>query len=86
MERFRDHAAVPCETSAGDGPLDILEQRIVPQRRTAVALTGGSGAGKVQMQDFHFVMRANKASTKLMLACASGEHIPDGLLTCRKAG
>ena len=46
----------------------------------------GGGAGKVQMQDFHFTMKVNKASPKLFLACASGEHIPDALLTCRKAG
>src|SRR5205807_3752704 len=47
---------------------------------------GGGGAGKVDMQDFHFVMGANKASPKLMLACASGEHIKKAVLTCRKAG
>lgn len=47
---------------------------------------GGSGAGKVSMQDFHFVMKANKASPKLMLACANGEHIKKAILTCRKAG
>jgi type VI secretion system secreted protein Hcp len=47
---------------------------------------GGGGAGKVDMQDFHFVMHANKASPKLMLACASGEHIKKAVLTCRKAG
>jgi type VI secretion system secreted protein Hcp len=46
----------------------------------------GGGAGKVAMQDFHFVMKINKASPKLFLACASGEHIPDAVLTCRKAG
>ena len=46
----------------------------------------GGGAGKVQMQDFHFVMKVNKASPKLFLACANGEHIPDAVLTCRKAG
>ena len=46
----------------------------------------GGGAGKVSMQDFHFVMRINKASPKLFLACANGEHIPDAMLTCRKAG
>ena len=40
----------------------------------------------MQMQDFHFVMRVNKASPKLFLACASGEHIPKAILTCRKAG
>ena len=47
---------------------------------------GGGGAGKVQMQDFHFVMKANKASPKLFLACAEGEHIKKGVLVCRKAG
>jgi type VI secretion system secreted protein Hcp len=46
----------------------------------------GGGAGKVAMQDFHFAMKINKASPKLFLACASGEHIPDAVLTCRKAG
>ncbi len=47
---------------------------------------GGGGAGKVSMQDFHFVMKVNKASAKLMLACANGAHIKDAKLTCRKAG
>lgn len=47
---------------------------------------GGGGAGKVSMQDFHFVMKVNKASPKLLLACASGQHIKTGVLTCRKAG
>jgi type VI secretion system secreted protein Hcp len=50
------------------------------------AAAGGGGAGKVQMQDFHFVMRVNKASPKLFLACANGEHIKSAVLTCRKAG
>lgn len=47
---------------------------------------GGHGAGKVSMQDFHFTMKANKASPKLMLACATGQHIKKGVLTVRKAG
>lgn len=47
---------------------------------------GGMGAGKVSMQDFHFVMKVNKASPKLFLACASGEHLKSAILTCRKAG
>jgi type VI secretion system secreted protein Hcp len=47
---------------------------------------GGHGGGKVQMQDFHFVMKHNKASPKLMLACATGEHLKKSVLTCRKAG
>jgi type VI secretion system secreted protein Hcp len=47
---------------------------------------GGGGAGKVAMQDFHFVTKYSKSSPKLFLACASGEHIPKAVLTCRKAG
>jgi type VI secretion system secreted protein Hcp len=47
---------------------------------------GGGGAGKVSMQDFHFVMKISKATPKLMLACASGEHIKKATLVCRKAG
>src|SRR5262245_21082217 len=48
--------------------------------------SGGGGAGKVSVQDFHFVMKINKASPKLMLACATGQHIKEATLTCRKAG
>ena len=47
---------------------------------------GGGGAGKVVMNDFTFSMTTNKASPVLMLACASGKHIPKAVLTCRKAG
>jgi type VI secretion system secreted protein Hcp len=50
------------------------------------AQSAGGGAGKVVMQDFHFVMMSNTASPKLFQACASGEHIPSATLTCRKAG
>lgn len=47
---------------------------------------GGGGAGKVSMQDFSFSMPSNKASPELFFACATGKHIPDALLSCRKAG
>lgn len=50
------------------------------------AFGGGGGSGKVSMQDFHFVMNANLASPKLLLACANGEHIKAASLVCRKAG
>ena len=50
------------------------------------AMGGGGGAGKVQMQDFHFVKKVDKAGPKLLLACATGEHIPKSVLVCRKAG
>ncbi len=37
--------------------------------------TVGGGSGKVSLQDFHFVMKVDKASPKLMLACATGQRI-----------
>jgi type VI secretion system secreted protein Hcp len=51
-----------------------------------MAYGGGGGAGKVAMQDFHFVMKTNKASPKLFLACANGEHFPSATVYARKAG
>lgn len=47
---------------------------------------GGAAAGKVSMQDFHFTARVSIASPKLMLACASGQHIKDAVMSVRKAG
>jgi type VI secretion system secreted protein Hcp len=40
------------------------------------AAGSGGGAGKVSFQDLHFTMKVDKASPKLMLACATGQHIP----------
>ncbi|CAL1239734.1 Hcp family type VI secretion system effector [Candidatus Methylocalor cossyra] len=47
---------------------------------------GGGGTGKVQMEDFRFVKRMDKASPGLFLSCASGKHIPKAELVCREAG
>jgi type VI secretion system secreted protein Hcp len=47
---------------------------------------GGVGAGKVQLQDFFFASRVSRASPKLFLACANGQHFKDAKLVGRKAG
>ena len=47
---------------------------------------GGGGSGKVVLQDFHIVKKADKASAKLFAACCTGEHLKSATLTCRKAG
>jgi type VI secretion system secreted protein Hcp len=46
----------------------------------------GLGAGKAKLADFELRTRVNKAGPKLMLACASGQHIKKAVLTARKAG
>jgi len=47
---------------------------------------GGSGVGKVDMQDFSFSKYMDKATPKLMLFCANGKHIPTVDFLARKAG
>ncbi|MDM7998363.1 MAG: Hcp family type VI secretion system effector [Acidobacteriota bacterium] len=66
--------------------IDVLSWSWGQTQSGTHAVGGGGGAGKVSMQDFNFVMKVNKASPKLMLACASGDHIPEATLVCRKAG
>src|SRR6266571_2233799 len=43
--------------------------------------TGGAGAGKVSFMDFNFTTKVSKALPKLMLACASGQDIPNESLS-----
>jgi type VI secretion system secreted protein Hcp len=50
------------------------------------ATGSGAGAGKVHFQDFQFTSRVSKASPKLFLACASGQHLKEVRLVGRKAG
>lgn len=53
---------------------------------TSFAAGGGGGVGKSQHQDVHFTKHVDKASPKLFLACANGEHIKSAVFTFRKAG
>jgi type VI secretion system secreted protein Hcp len=46
----------------------------------------GSGVGKVDMSDFSFMKFMDKATPKLILACANGQHIPAVEFVARKAG
>jgi len=68
------------------GEIDLLSWSFGNTNSGTHATGGGGGAGKVHFQDIHFTAHTNKASPKLMLACASGEHIKKAVLVCRKAG
>lgn len=52
----------------------------------AHAAGGGGGAGKVSFHDISIVKALDKASPKLALACASGQHITEVTLTLYRAG
>jgi len=54
--------------------------------RPAAGGGGGGGAGKVQVQDFSFVKKIDKSSPVLMLSCATGQRMKEGVLIGRKAG
>jgi len=47
---------------------------------------GGGGAGKVSMQDFHFVCRNGKASEQVWKAMITKAHPASAKLVCRKGG
>ena len=47
---------------------------------------GGGGSGKVNIQDLSFTKYVDKSSTNLFLKCCDGKHIPNAVLTVRKAG
>ena len=66
--------------------INILSYSWGESQPAAPSSGGGGAAGKVTMQDFHFTMRANKASPKLFLACANGAHIKNSILTVRRPG
>ena len=74
------------QDSKHKGEIDLTSWSWGASQTGTMAGGGGGGAGKVHMQDFHFTMGVNKSTPKLMLACASGQHIPKAVLTCRKAG
>jgi type VI secretion system secreted protein Hcp len=46
----------------------------------ALSTSGGLGAGKVKMNDFHFTMKSSKATPKLFLACAQGQVLKSAVL------
>ncbi len=77
----------------GESPVDGYKDYIEissfswgAQQTGTSAYGGGSGGGAVTMQDFYFQMKTNKASPKLMEACANGSHLKTATLVCRKAG
>lgn len=50
--------------------------------------TGGAGglAGKATFEDLNVVTPFSRASPRLLQACATGEHLPEAVLTGRRAG
>jgi len=52
----------------------------------AAPVGGGVGSGRVNIQDLHFTTRMSKASPRLFLACATGQHLKQARLSAVRAG
>jgi type VI secretion system secreted protein Hcp len=66
--------------------IQVLSWSFGEDQPATMAFGGGGGAGKVQMRDLNFRKNVDRATPKLFLACATGEHFKQVVLTARKAG
>ena len=66
--------------------IDVLSWSWGVQQSGSMHVGGGGGAGKVNVQDLVITKRIDKASPVLMLHSCKGTHIPEALLSVRKAG
>lgn len=88
VDYFLKIDGIPGESPDAKHPdeIQLLSFSFGESQAGTMSFGSGGGAGKVQMQDFHFTMNVNKSSPKLFLACATGTHIKNAVLTARKAG
>jgi type VI secretion system secreted protein Hcp len=66
--------------------IDVLAWSWGMSQSGTTHIGGGSGAGKVNVQDLSFTKYQDKCTTDLMLACCNGKHFPEAKLVIRKAG
>ena len=66
------------------GEIDLVAFSWGVSQAGSSAPGGGGGAGKAIFDDLLVVARTSKASPKLWLACANGQHVKTAVLTCRK--
>lgn len=88
VDVFLKIKGIPGESadSKHKGEIDVLSYSFGITQTGTMSYGGGGGAGKANFADFHFMMRMNKATPKLMQHVAQGSHIEEAILTCRKAG
>jgi len=68
------------------GEIDVLAWNWGMAQSGTGHVGGGSGSGKVNVQNLTITKYIDKSSPKLMLGCCNGKHYPEALLTVRKAG
>jgi type VI secretion system secreted protein Hcp len=66
--------------------IDVLSWSWGVTHSGSVGHGGGGGAGKASFHDLNFTHHIDKATPLLMKSCATGTHIPEAVITVRKAG
>ncbi|HQU43648.1 MAG TPA: type VI secretion system tube protein Hcp [Pirellulales bacterium] len=66
--------------------IDVLSWSYGVANSGSMSIMGGGGSGKSSFNDISFTAYHSKASPKLNLASASGQHLKNAVLTIRKAG
>jgi len=66
--------------------IDVLAWSWGMSQSGSTHIGGGSGAGKVSVQDLSVTKYIDKSSPVLMMACSNGKHFKNAKLTVRKAG
>jgi len=68
------------------GEIDVLSWSFGMSNSGNAHSGGGSGAGKVNVQDLSFTKWVDLSSTELALRCCTGKHYDKATLVVRKAG
>jgi type VI secretion system secreted protein Hcp len=68
------------------GEIDLLSWSFAANQTGTSHTGGGSGAGRVSIQDLTITKKVDKASPTLFALCCKGNHLASGTLTVRKAG
>jgi type VI secretion system secreted protein Hcp len=72
--------------SVHKGTIDVLAWSWGASNSGSAHVGGGAGAGKVNVQDLSLTKWVDKSSPDILLACCNGAHIPEAVVTVRKAG
>ncbi len=72
--------------SAHKNEVDVLSWQWKVYQEANMHTGSGGGAGKATVQDLEFLHFIDKASPNLLKYCLTGKHIPEVVLTVRKAG
>lgn len=75
------------EEMAKEGAFQITEFGFGAENSSIIdSQSGGGGVGKTDFQDFTFNKLTDTASAGLYRACATGDHLDEAIMECRRHG